>query len=177
MSPEKIRGRRSYRYPDYSREKPKNRGAAEVNGKENDRSRACGTTFVLVDHNEGTIGMTRLTDDGRVEFRFFRPDARDVRIAGDFNGWDRGSMSMESEGNGWWKATAEIEGGDHRFRYYADGQWYTDYAANGVEQNKLGWNSILTVPSARKRAERVMDEIEHKPEKKTQQNNKAKLVA
>ncbi len=38
-------------------------------------------------------------------------------------------------------------GGEYRFRYVADGVWYTDYASYGVESSKLGgWNSVLFVP-------------------------------
>jgi 1,4-alpha-glucan branching enzyme len=68
-----------------------------------------------------------------------------MQIAGDFNGWNRAATAMEHEGEGWWTATLDIEPGDYRFRYYADNHWYTDFAANGVEQTKLGWNSILIV--------------------------------
>ena len=96
--------------------------------------------------------MTKRTSDGQVEFRFFRPNATAVQIVGDFNGWDRTDLPMEHDGDGWWSATVDIESGDYRFRYYADGNWYTDFAANGVEQTKLGWNSILTVPPATQRS-------------------------
>ena len=114
--------------------------------------------------------MTRLTDDGQVEFRFYRPNATDVRIAGDFNKWCRNSMTMRHEGSGWWTVTATIDSGDHRFRYYADGQWFTDYAANGVEQSKLGWNSILTVPGD--------EDVQAQPKELTKRKqNKVKLVA
>ncbi len=126
--------------------------------------------------------MTRLTDDGRVEFRFYRPDASDVRIAGDFNQWDRSSLVMQHDGNGWWTTTAEINSGDHRFRYCADGKWYTDYAANGVEQSKLGWNSIVSVPKGgaawqgRSSESRISgSDITGKEQAKKQ--NKEKLVA
>lgn len=77
-------------------------------------------------------------------------------------------MAMHHEGSGWWTVVATIDSGDHRFRYYVDGQWFTDYAANGVEQSKLGWNSILTVPSEAK---------EQRKEKTDKTQNKVKLVA
>jgi 1,4-alpha-glucan branching enzyme len=93
--------------------------------------------------------MTRLTNKGQVEFRFYRPNVREVRIAGEFTEWDRNPIPMHDDGDGWWSAVAKIDAGDHRFRYYADGQPFTDYAANGVEHSKQGWDSILTVPGSK----------------------------
>jgi 1,4-alpha-glucan branching enzyme len=96
--------------------------------------------------------MTSITRDGRVEFRFYRPGAADVQIVGTFNNWNPKTLSMRPMGEpGWWTATTTIEPGEHFFRYIADGHWYTDFAANGVERNKHGWNSILIVPEQRMR--------------------------
>ncbi|MBC8107458.1 MAG: hypothetical protein H7Z14_12770, partial [Anaerolineae bacterium] len=89
--------------------------------------------------------------DGRIEFRFYRPGAADVQIVGTFNNWNPKTLSMRPVGQGWWTATSTIDTGEHFFRYIADGHWYTDFAANGVEKNKYGWNSILIVPERRLR--------------------------
>jgi 1,4-alpha-glucan branching enzyme len=105
--------------------------------------------------------MTRVSKTGQVEFRFFRPGARVVKVAGEFTQWDGEPLLMRPEGDGWWSAVAAIGAGEYRFRYIADGKWYTDFAANGVEATRFGWNSVLVVP------DRASDE----------QNNPAKLVA
>lgn len=84
--------------------------------------------------------MTLVRQDGFVDFRFFRPEARDVRIAGDFNGWSGDAFHMKPAGNGWWSARTVLGSGEYRFRYVADGRWFTDYASNGVEFGKLGLN-------------------------------------
>ena len=90
--------------------------------------------------------MTIVRQDGSVEFRFFRPEARDVRVAGDFNGWSGDALHMKPAGNGWWSVRTMLGSGEYRFRYVADGRWFTDYASNGVEFAKLGLNSLLIVP-------------------------------
>ena len=90
--------------------------------------------------------MTIVRQDGSVEFRFFRPEARDVRVAGDFNGWSGDALHMKPAGNGWWSVRTVLGSGEYRFRYVADGRWFTDYASNGVEFAKLGLNSLLIVP-------------------------------
>lgn len=91
--------------------------------------------------------MVSIREDGRVEFRFYRPDASQVRIAGDFDNW-AGTLAMRNAGRGWWIFDAELPAGEYRFRYRTDaGEWYTDYAAFGVEAGKPGqWNSVLIVP-------------------------------
>jgi len=92
--------------------------------------------------------MTTIGMNGQVEFRFFRPDAQEVRLRGDFDGWARG-VAMQRDADGWWTARLTPPPGEYRFRYLADGTWYTDFASNGIEMSKHGWNSILLVqPSA-----------------------------
>jgi 1,4-alpha-glucan branching enzyme len=92
--------------------------------------------------------MTSLGNDGVVEFRFFRSGARQVSLAGDFNQWSE-QLPMRRDGNdGWWAIELKLAPGDYRFRYVADGVWYTDFASNGVEATKTGWNSMLVVPAS-----------------------------
>lgn len=99
--------------------------------------------------------MTSIGQNGTVEFRFYRPDAREVSLAGDFNGWGQ-PLGMTPDGNGWWVARVPFGPGEYRFRYLADGVWYTDFAANGVELNEFGWDSLLFVPE---RAARTTGQI------------------
>jgi 1,4-alpha-glucan branching enzyme len=95
--------------------------------------------------------MTSVTHDGHVTFRFYRHGTKEVAVVGSFNGWDRNgrALNMTEVADGWWQAEADIEPGEYTFRYVADGNWFTDFAANGVERNKYGWNSILIVPERR----------------------------
>ena len=54
---------------------------------------------------------------------------------------------MRKGPDGWWSATLAFMPGVHQFRYVADGQWYTDFAAQGLEHGKFGMNSLLVIPS------------------------------
>jgi len=92
--------------------------------------------------------MTSVTKDGMVRFKFFRPQVRQVTIVGDFNGWRRDVLHMQPDGEGWWRAETQLHGGDYRFRYLADGTWFADYASNGIETGKFGFDSLLVVPDA-----------------------------
>lgn len=95
--------------------------------------------------------MTRILSNGRVEFRFYRPDAAEVHIAGTFNGWRTDVNTMRKGPDGWWHATFAFVPGIHQFRYVADGHWYVDFAAQGVEHGKYGLNSLLIIPEAGQR--------------------------
>ena len=82
-----------------------------------------------------------------VEFRFFRPGAKRVHLAGEFNGWKDKELPMMRCDDGYWQARLRLPAGEFRFRYCADGQWYTDYAAFGVEPGEFGLDSVLLVPA------------------------------
>lgn len=83
-----------------------------------------------------------------VEFRFYRPQAKEVHIAGDFNGWKQNELPMTRTEDGYWLARIRLSAGDFRFRYFADGAWFTDYAAFGVEPGQFGLDSVVRVRPA-----------------------------
>jgi len=87
-----------------------------------------------------------VTVDGEcVEFRFFRPHAKQVHLVGDFNDWRSGELLMARTGEGYWLAKAQLPAGEFKFRYCADGEWFTDYAAFGVEPGRFGMDSVVRV--------------------------------
>jgi 1,4-alpha-glucan branching enzyme len=90
--------------------------------------------------------MTSIRDDGTVEFRFYRPSVNWVKLAGDFCQWARNAIAMQPIGDGWWLALLNLQAGEYRFRYIADGKWFTDFASHGIEIDKQGWNSVLLIP-------------------------------
>jgi 1,4-alpha-glucan branching enzyme len=92
--------------------------------------------------------MTNVTAGGLVEFRFYRPEASAVSVAGSFNQWSHHDLPMNSVGEGWWTAKVALPAGEYRFRYLADHQWFTDFAAYGIEPTNFGMNSILVVSKA-----------------------------
>ena len=92
--------------------------------------------------------MTSIRANGLVEFRFYRPQVSSASVKGDFNKGDvnKDDLLMQRDEAGWWTATAKLPAGEYRFRYLADGQWFTDYASHGVEYEKQVWRSVLVVP-------------------------------
>jgi 1,4-alpha-glucan branching enzyme len=99
--------------------------------------------------------MTTVTTDGVVEFRFYRPDVRQVSVVGSFNGWRRDELPMRAQGDGWWRAEIQLHGGDYRFRYLADDKFFPDYASNGIDMGKFGWESLLFIPKTAGRQQAI----------------------
>lgn len=89
--------------------------------------------------------MVTITDDW-AEFAFFRPQAESVYLIGDFNGWRFDELAMVRNGDGYWSLKLRLPPGEFKFRYYADGQWFTDYAAFGVEPGPFGLDSLVRIP-------------------------------
>jgi len=87
-------------------------------------------------------------DEQWVEFSFYRPRAGQVHLAGDFNAWREGELPMFRTPDGYWVARVRLPAGEFRFRYCADGEWFTDYAAFGVIPGRFGLDSIVRVVPA-----------------------------
>lgn len=79
------------------------------------------------------------------EFRFYRPTARQAFIIGDFDNWSTDGLAMQRGPDGYWQASLSLPAGSYRFRYCADGQWFTDYAAFGLEMGPFGFDSVIRV--------------------------------
>jgi len=95
------------------------------------------------------------------EFTFFRPNAENVFLSGDFNDWREGELAMSYEGDGNWRARMRLPGGEFKFRYCADGVWYTDFAAFGVEPGQFGLDSVVRVVAPTLRvAARASNDVE-----------------
>lgn len=87
-------------------------------------------------------------DSGRWVFQLVGVGAKQVFLAGEFNGWSTTSTPMQRSASENWEVGLELEPGDYRFRYVTDdGRWFTDYAAFSVVPNRYGsWDSVVHVP-------------------------------
>jgi 1,4-alpha-glucan branching enzyme len=85
-------------------------------------------------------------DGDMVEFRFYHPGANQVHLAGDFNHWRKDELPMVRSDGGYWVARMRLPSGEFKFRYCADGEWFTDYAAFGVEPGRFGLDSVVRIP-------------------------------
>jgi hypothetical protein len=68
-----------------------------------------------------------------------------IFLVGDFNNWDEKSTPMRQDRDGVWRTIVDLPGGRHyQFRYMIDGQWKSDYHADGFAQGCYGAdNSVV----------------------------------
>ena len=62
----------------------------------------------------------------KVHFIFGAPEANEVYLAGEFNGWHTQTLPMIRGENGTWNATMELPAGRHEYKLFADGAWMED---------------------------------------------------
>ncbi|HTT67989.1 MAG TPA: isoamylase early set domain-containing protein [Gemmatimonadales bacterium] len=82
-----------------------------------------------------------------VRFELEAPQARSVSVAGSFNGWQVGALTMVRDARGVWSATAPLPVGEHRYEFVIDGtRWVPDPTAHAeVDDGFGGRNSVIVV--------------------------------
>jgi hypothetical protein len=94
--------------------------------------------------------MVHVDETGKTTFRFRHRTEGPVFLVGDFSAWQTDHLPMRRQGESEWVLVIRLPPGTYAFRYYADGQWFTDYAAFGVECNVYqDFNSIVRVPKVK----------------------------
>lgn len=71
-------------------------------------------------------------------------DAKEVALAGDFNGW--ATTPLKNFGDGAWSVILELAPGEYQYRLVVDGQWRDHAEAKRRVPNPFGTeNCVLTV--------------------------------
>jgi hypothetical protein len=72
-----------------------------------------------------------------------RPEAKQVSLAGDFNGWSPTPMKRRGKD---WMLTIKIAPGKHHYKFVTDDQWITDPAnPETADDGRGNVNSVLLV--------------------------------
>lgn len=79
-----------------------------------------------------------------VRFELTAPQAGNVRLAGDFSGWQP-EVELVKGAGGTWVATVPIRVGVHRYQFVVDDAWVPDPAAGAVDDGFGGRNSVVVV--------------------------------
>jgi len=69
----------------------------------------------------------------QVVFSVTAPEAKEVYVAGDFNGWKMDSMSKMDQDKGIWRKKMALTTGRYHYRFIIDGKWIED-ANNPVNE-------------------------------------------
>ncbi len=67
-----------------------------------------------------------------VSFICAAPEAKQVSVVGDFNGWDPGVNEMQRQPDGSWQLHLPVHSGHHRYQFFIDGIPHLDPRATGV---------------------------------------------
>ncbi len=87
-----------------------------------------------------------LPRQARVALELREPSARQVFVAGTFNGWKPDTTPLMHLGDGRWKGDLNLKPGRHEYLFVVDGQWRPDPSAKESVQNPFGGrNSVLKV--------------------------------
>ncbi len=85
-------------------------------------------------------------ENGYVVFKIYAPEAREVAVAGDFNGWNKYDFLQKDE-NGYWTGKFKIKPGVYQYKFIVDGRWTLD-PGNPVKVenfNKTDFNSVFVL--------------------------------
>jgi 1,4-alpha-glucan branching enzyme len=73
--------------------------------------------------------------------------AKKVSLAGEFNDWDTKKTPLKQVKEVW-KTTLELEQGrEYQFRYFVDGEWHNDDAADKYVSNNVNGDNSVVVTS------------------------------
>ncbi len=72
--------------------------------------------------------------------------AQTVQLAGTFNDWqpDQGKMTRQKDGT--YRKRLDLSAGQHRYKFFVDGEWVEDTEAEALVPNDFGTkDSLITV--------------------------------
>ena len=82
----------------------------------------------------------------KVTFEFVPPQsARDVKLCGSFTDWEKGAIVMSRGRSGEWKTQVNLEQGEYEYKFFADGVWFNDPAADRQIPNVWGNENSLRI--------------------------------
>jgi 1,4-alpha-glucan branching enzyme len=79
------------------------------------------------------------------QFSFPAPAARQVSLAGDFNGWDTNAGLMQKGPDGVWHLAVSLKPGRYEYRFFADEEWCNDPSAQEKAANSMGTENCVRI--------------------------------
>ena len=81
----------------------------------------------------------------KVTFTILAPEARSVKVVGEFSDWQHRPVELKKLKSGQWKATLSLEEGKYQYRYLVDGQWHDDPNCPTRVPNGFGGENCVCV--------------------------------
>jgi len=80
-----------------------------------------------------------------VEFSLHAPEATQVFVAGDFNGWQPELHPLKRNKQGLWKTKLDLAPGIYQYLYLVDGFWCEDLGCPSRVDNPFGGQNCVRV--------------------------------
>jgi 1,4-alpha-glucan branching enzyme len=81
-----------------------------------------------------------------VRIKFISPTAKDVCVAGTFNGWQASATPLKPGKGGVWMGELTLKPGRYEYLFVVDGKWMPDPAAPESVPNPFGGlNSVVSI--------------------------------
>jgi 1,4-alpha-glucan branching enzyme len=82
----------------------------------------------------------------RVSIVVTAPEAKDVRVTGDFTLWAKRGIRLSHDGSGRWRTVLPLGPGEYQYRLLVDGEWQDHEDATERVANPFGSeNCVLKV--------------------------------
>jgi len=102
-------------------------------------------TTVAIARTTATAAPTKAATKRRVTFKLHAPEAKDVRISGNFNEWAFDGAPLKKDTNGTWKTLVSLEPGTYEYRFVVDGEWRDDPECPLRVENPFGSQNCVRV--------------------------------
>ena len=88
-----------------------------------------------------------LKTDLERQFSYYGPEAKSVRVGGNFNEWNPSDeFLMERDEYGMWTKNIFLKPGTYQYKFIVDGEWVEDQSNSNYVNNAYGGNnSVLEI--------------------------------
>jgi 1,4-alpha-glucan branching enzyme len=78
-----------------------------------------------------------------VKFVFSAIRANSISVAGTFNNWTPGVLTLKKDMVGVWRGSLYLKPGSYQYRFHVDGRWVNDPSARNIVPNEVGTNNTV----------------------------------
>jgi 1,4-alpha-glucan branching enzyme len=99
--------------------------------------------MVMTKRKSTALTRENMQSTKKITFKIMAPEANDVFLVGDFNGWNMSSHPLKSSPNGTWNTSIELAPGRYEYRFLVDGEWQNDPNCTTLDTNPYGGDNCV----------------------------------
>ncbi|MCK5833375.1 glycogen-binding domain-containing protein, partial [bacterium] len=103
-------------------------------------------TVDVAAESPATQGLSEIAVKEGVVLEYYNPSARSVSVAGSFNNWSSNADPFDTDGEGNWSITLELDPGKYEYKFVVDDSWQPDSDNPRSESDGYGGiNSVIEI--------------------------------